>query len=62
VLSKVDIWASILLIVCGWLQGEAGIVLESPVQKTRGFTFQIALPWWFLERAYQVFGEMSVRI
>jgi hypothetical protein len=26
------------------LQGEAGIVLESPDQKTRGFVVQIALP------------------
>jgi hypothetical protein len=29
--------------VCGWLQGEADIILESPDQKTRGFLVQIAL-------------------
>jgi hypothetical protein len=31
-------------IECGSLHGEAGIVLESPDQKTRGFIVQIALP------------------
>jgi hypothetical protein len=48
--------------VCVSLQGEAGIALESLDQKTRGFVVYIALPQWFLERAYQVFGEMPVRI
>jgi hypothetical protein len=33
------------LIVCESLQGEVGIVLESPDQKTRGFMVLIALPW-----------------
>jgi hypothetical protein len=47
---------------CGSLQGDAGIVLESPDQNIRGFVVKIALPWWFLERAHQVFGEMSMRI
>jgi hypothetical protein len=27
------------------LQGEVGIIFESPDQKTRGFVVQIALPW-----------------
>jgi hypothetical protein len=44
------------------LQGDIGIALESPDQKTRGFVVQIVLPWCFFERAHQVFGEMSVRI
>jgi hypothetical protein len=42
--------------------GCSGIDLESPVQRTRGFVVQIALPRWFPERAHQVFGEMPVRI
>jgi hypothetical protein len=32
------------LVVSKSLQGEAGIVLESPDQKTRGFMVQIVLP------------------
>jgi hypothetical protein len=47
---------------CGSLQGEAGIALELPDQKTRGFVVQIALLRWFPERVHQVFGEMTVRI
>jgi hypothetical protein len=35
---------SILSIVCKLLQDEADIVLESPVQKTRGFVVEIVLP------------------
>jgi hypothetical protein len=27
------------------LQGDIGIAIESPVQKTRGFVVQITLPW-----------------
>jgi hypothetical protein len=46
----------------GSLQGEAGIAFESLDQKTRGFVVQIALPWWFSKRDYQVLGEMTVRI
>jgi hypothetical protein len=48
--------------VCESLQGETGIFLVSPDQKTRGFMVQIILPQWFPERAHQVFGEMPVRI
>jgi hypothetical protein len=44
--------------VCESLQGEAGIALESPDQKTQGFVVRIALPRWFLERAHEVFGEI----
>jgi hypothetical protein len=47
---------------CGLLQGEAGILIELLDWKTRGLVFQIALLWWFPERAHQIFGEMSVRI
>jgi hypothetical protein len=47
--------------VCGLLQGEAGIVLESPDQKTRGFLVLIALKQLFPEHADNVFGEMPVR-
>jgi hypothetical protein len=48
--------------VCESLQGEIDIALESPDQKKRGFVVQIALLWWFFERAHQMFGEISVRI
>jgi hypothetical protein len=44
------------------LQVKPGCVLESPYQKTRGFVVYIALPRWFPERAYQVFGEIPMRI
>jgi hypothetical protein len=47
-------------IVCESLQGEAGIILESPDQKTR-FVVQIALPRLFTEHVHQVFAEMTVR-
>jgi hypothetical protein len=43
-------------------QGDGGIALESPDQKTRGFVIQIAFPRWFSERVYQVFDEMSMMI
>jgi hypothetical protein len=48
--------------LCGSLQGDTGIALESLDKKTRGFMVQIARPQWFLERAHQVFDEMLVRI
>jgi hypothetical protein len=48
-------------IECGSLQGEVGIVLESPDQKTREYV-QIALPRGFSESVHQVFSEMPVRI
>jgi hypothetical protein len=48
--------------LCESLQGDPGIVFESPVQKTRGFVVQIALPRWFFERSYQVFSEIPMRI
>jgi hypothetical protein len=44
------------------LQGEAGIILELPDRKARGFIVLIAFKRLFPERAHQVFGEMSVRI
>jgi hypothetical protein len=47
--------------VCESLQEEAGIILESPDQKTRGFVVQIALSRLFTEHVHQVFGEMTVR-
>jgi hypothetical protein len=56
------LFVDLLWFECEWLHGEAGIVLESPIQKTRGFMIQIALSRWFPERAHQVFGEMTVRI
>jgi hypothetical protein len=49
-------------LVCESLQGDVGIALESPDQKTQGFVVQIALPRWFPERVHQVFGEIPVRI
>jgi hypothetical protein len=55
----------ILVVVCyacGLLHVIPDITLESPVQKTRGFAVQIALPRWFFERAHQEFGEMTERI
>jgi hypothetical protein len=48
--------------LCGSLQGDVGIVLKSPDQKTRGFVVQIVLPRWFPERVHQLFGEMPMRI
>jgi hypothetical protein len=36
--------AKLSRVACGLLQEEAGIVLESSDQKTRGFVVQIALP------------------
>jgi hypothetical protein len=56
------LFIDLLWFECEWLQDEAGIVLESPIQKTRGFMIQIALSRWFSERVHQVFGEMTVRI
>jgi hypothetical protein len=47
--------------VCGLLQGETDIVLESPDQKTRVFLVQIELTPRSLIHAYKVFGEISVR-
>jgi hypothetical protein len=47
---------------CVLLQGEAGVILKSPDQKTRGFLVQIVLPQSFPEHAHQVFGEMPERI
>jgi hypothetical protein len=41
------------------LQVKPVIALESPVQKTRGFVVQIALPQRLLERVQQVFGEIT---
>jgi hypothetical protein len=44
-LKRAQIWCSFLwVIVCEWLQGEVGIVLESLDQKTRDFLLRIALP------------------
>jgi hypothetical protein len=45
-----------------FLQVEAGIVLELPDKKARGFLVPIALNRLFPEHARKVFGEMSVRI
>jgi hypothetical protein len=47
-------------IVCGLLQGQAGVVLELPHQKAQGFLVLIALIWLFLEYARKVFGEIPV--
>jgi hypothetical protein len=43
------------------LQGEAGVVLELPDQKARGFLDLIFLSGWFAERARKIFGEMPKR-
>jgi hypothetical protein len=45
VLTKFDFGIDLALRVCESLQGDVGIALESPDQKTRGFMVQIALPW-----------------
>jgi hypothetical protein len=44
--SRLSLQVSIFcrVFVCGSLQGDAGIVLQSPDQKTRGFVVQIPLP------------------
>jgi hypothetical protein len=56
-------WIILTLVVCvNHCREEAGINLESPDQKTRGFVVQIAFLRWFLKRAHQVFGEIPVRI
>jgi hypothetical protein len=44
------------------LQGEVGIALESPDQKTQGFVVQITLLRWFPESVHQMFGEIPVTI
>jgi hypothetical protein len=49
-------------IVCGLLQGEVGIVLESPDKKTRVFLIQMKLTPRSLIHAYKVFGEIPMRI
>jgi hypothetical protein len=54
-------WRYFACVACGLLQGEAGIIVELPDQKARGFLVQIALTQWFLEHAHKVFGEMPVR-
>jgi hypothetical protein len=61
-LKNLLLFVDLLWFECEWLQGEADIVLESPVQKTRDFVIQIALPRWFPECVHQLFGEMYVRI
>jgi hypothetical protein len=43
-LSSVSLIDFELSVVCELLQGEAGIALELPDQKTRGFVVQIVLP------------------
>jgi hypothetical protein len=48
--------------LCGLLQVKPGFILKLSDQEARDFTVQIALPWWFSERAHQVFGEMRMRI
>jgi hypothetical protein len=49
---------------CVWIVTgtHLSIAFESSDQKTWEFVVQIALSRWFFEHAYQVFGEMSVRI
>jgi hypothetical protein len=49
---------------CVWIVTgtHLSIAFESSDQKTWEFVVQIALSRWFSEHAYQVFGEMSVRI
>jgi hypothetical protein len=47
--------------MCESLQEEAGIALEPPDQKTRGFLVRIVLTPHSLVHALKVFGEMSVR-
>jgi hypothetical protein len=47
--------------VCGLLQGDDGITLESLDQKTRDFLEQIELPPRFLAHAHHVFAEMTKR-
>jgi hypothetical protein len=42
--------------------GEAGVTLEMPGQKDRGFLASIVLKRLFPEHARKVFGEMPVRI
>jgi hypothetical protein len=61
-LKNLLLFVDMLWFECEWLQGEAGIVLESSVQKTQGFMIQIALSRWFSERVHQVFDEIPVRI
>jgi predicted Na+-dependent transporter len=48
-------------IVCGLLQGEAGIVFETSDQKTQGFLVLITLKWLFFKHTHKLFGEMPVR-
>jgi hypothetical protein len=43
------------------IAGEAGIVLESPDQKTQVLLVRIALSRWFFEHAYKLFGKMCER-
>jgi hypothetical protein len=43
------------------VQGEAGVVLELPDQKTRGFLVPIALNRLFPEHSRKVFGKMPMR-
>jgi hypothetical protein len=47
--------------MCGLLQGEAGIILESPDQKNQVFLVYIEFTSRSLVRSHKVFGEMSVR-
>jgi hypothetical protein len=47
--------------MCGLLQREIDIVLESSDQKTRVFLVHIKLTSRSLIHDYKVFGEMSVR-
>jgi hypothetical protein len=43
------------------VQGEAGVVLELPDQKVRGFLVLIALNRLFPEHTRNVFGEMTMK-
>jgi hypothetical protein len=43
-------------------QVEAGIVFESPDQKTQVFLVFIVLLWCFLKHVHKIFGEISVRV
>jgi hypothetical protein len=48
------------LFCCGLLYGEAGIVLELPDQKARGFLVSRAFKRLLPEHVYKVFGEIPV--
>jgi hypothetical protein len=62
VLQKAVIFgANFCGVVCESLQEQAGVILELPDQKARGFLVLIAFKRLFSEHAHKMFGEMPVR-